>query len=83
MDENRPSVIGVSFLAQAWKDQERIAEVTGLSYDAARHVAQSFTLTGHTGRIMSEDSGTDWTEVFDASGGFRCGPFARTVLVRG
>ena len=77
----RPNIVGVSFLAQAWHGQERIAEVSGLSYDAARHVAQAFTLTGQTGRIMSEDVGTDWCEVFEAGGGFRCGQFAQTVLV--
>lgn len=78
---NRPRVVGVSFLAQAWNGMDKVSEVRGLSYDAARHVASAATITGSVGRLMSEDAGVAWCEVFTPNGGYREGPFAQTVLL--
>ena len=78
----RVAARGASFLAQSWNGQEMVAEVVGLSYDAACHVAQSFTLAGQTGRIMAETPGVDWCEVYAVGGNVRFGRFADTVLVR-
>ena len=68
------------FRAQTWHGDELAAEITGLSYDAARHLAQAATITGHTGRLMSETE--DYCEVY-APDGARVGTFAETTLVKG
>ena len=71
---------GRSFEAQAWDGETRVSCVRGLSYDAAKHLAQSATLTGLTGRVMGEDQ--DYCEVYTPDG-VRVGTFAQTTLVRG
>jgi hypothetical protein len=71
-----------SYRAQTWIGQLLIAEITDLSLDAAREIARTATLTGHTGRLMSQDAELDYCEVYPLKGDIRRGTFAETTLVR-
>lgn len=73
-----PVKFGRGFIAQAWNGEQKLSEIEGLSYDAARHIAMAATLTGHTGRLMGEDQ--DWCEVWTPTD-YRSGTFAQTTLV--
>ena len=73
-----------SFTAQMWQSQpdgKLVSQIDDLSVDAAREIARSATMTGHTGRIICNDS--DYCEVFDPKRGFRSGKFAETVFAVG
>ena len=69
-----------SFSAQTWSGKELVSEIKGLSYDAALHVAQSATLTGHVGRAMSDSE--DWCAVYRPGQESMMGTLAETTLVR-
>lgn len=77
----RPNIVGIPFCAQIWRGMERLSSIDGLSYDAAREIAKTAPVTGHTGRIMSEDPSVDWTEVYTPTE-TRYGPFAQTTLIQ-
>ena len=70
------------FTAQTWDGEQLIAEIIDLSFDAARHIAQAATVTGHTGRLMA-DNGEDYCEIYCSDGSSRRGTFAEVALVRG
>ena len=69
------------FTAQVWNGHDRLVHLEDLSIDAAREIARSAPLTGHTGRIMAQ--GEDYCEVYSAEYGNRVGTFADTTLVIG
>jgi hypothetical protein len=69
------------FTAQAWDGNLCVSSVENLSYDAARHVASSATLTGFTGRMIADEG--DYCEVYCPDGSMRIGTLAETTLVRG
>ena len=68
-----------TYRAQTWNDQSLVSEIGDLSYDAAREIARTARLTGHTGRLMAESG--DYCEVY-AADGVRIGTWAETTRVR-
>ncbi len=70
-----------SYRAQAFAGDKRVMNISGLSVDAARHLAQVHAALGETGRIIAESH--DYTEVYCSDGSVRRGEFAQTTLVKG
>jgi hypothetical protein len=71
-----------SYRAQTWDGEVLVSEIAELSIDAAREIARSAPMTGHTGRLMAESPGVDYCEVYARDGSIRRGTFAETTIVR-
>lgn len=60
---------------------ERVTFMEGLSYDAARHIAQVHAGMGEATRIHCETEGVDYCEAYCPHGSVRKGKFAEVLLV--
>lgn len=68
--------------AQAWDGQRLVAQLDGMTRDAAHREARRACEAGYTGRAIPPDfASADWT-VYDPRRGVRTGPFDQVTLVR-
>ncbi len=74
-----------SYIAQAWRGQERTFEARGLPLVEARRIAMQAGADGDIGRLMFENPTTDaedYCEVYCPDGSVRRGRFCEVTLVR-
>lgn len=70
------------YTVQIWRREEHsLPDITSVSHDAAKHIAQTHAALGHTVRLIRD--GEDYTEVYRPDGSVMCGPYAQTTLVKG